>query len=51
MVCIAAYFYYRTAESVADATKVGVQFSFYRWVYQRFAVFGAENEVYVVFYE
>lgn len=51
MIRIATNYYYRTFEFFADATEVGVQFCFYRRVYQRAAVLGAEYQVDVVFYK
>ena len=51
MVGVATYFYHLTFELVTDTSEIRVEFCFYRWVYQRFAVLGAEYEVYVIFYK
>lgn len=51
MVGIAANFYNCAFEFITYTTEIGVQFRFYRWVYQRLTVLGAEHDVYVVFYE
>ena len=49
MVCIAPNFYYLTVEFIAYPTEIGVQFCFYGWMYQRFAVLGAEYDVQIIF--
>ena len=51
MVSITANFKHLTIEFVTDATKVTVQLCFYRHIYQRFTVLGAEYDVYIIFYE
>lgn len=51
VVGVAAYFYDLTAELVADATKVAVQFGFDGRVYQWLSVFGAKYDMNVVFYK
>ena len=51
MIGVATYFYHRAFEFITDTTEIGVQFCFYRLVYQRFPVFGAEYDVYIIFYE
>jgi hypothetical protein len=51
MVGIAAHFYDLTIEVVADTAEIAVQFCLNGRVYQRFPIFGAEYEVYIVFDE
>ena len=50
MVGVTAYLNDMTVEFVANATEVTVQFCFHGWVYQRLTVFGAEYDMYIVFY-
>ena len=51
MVGIATDYSYRATKIITNATEIGVQFCFYRWMYQRFAVLGAEYKVYIIFYK
>jgi hypothetical protein len=51
MVGVSTHFDNGAVEFIADAAKISVQFCFYGWMYQWFTVFGAEHEVYIIFYE
>ena len=51
MVGISSYFYWLAFQAFAYSCKTTMKFRFKRWVNEWFPVFGAKNEVHVIFHK